>query len=285
MKINFISAAQKPIAEILRLTEEIEKISDAKIEYIHPKLDSRCANDEQFWDRVLNCDILYYRSGMGLSLKNELAKRVNKKKVFIVNKNFVTNPLISNKLYQQLQLNNEELYIPFTLYGYGYDFEEIKQKIGVPFILKKAVGMQGKGVFLINTREEYENQRCSLEGDLLIQKFICNSGDFRVLILDGQVIEIFKRVPSKNNFRANIAQGGYGEIVTDVTLRKELSAIALKVARVFDLDLIGIDLIQSTIDGKIYFIEANENPGWKGIEKFTGTNISRILAEWLISKV
>ena len=72
----------------------------------------------------------------------------------------------------------------------------------------------------------------------------------------------------KNDFRANISQGGKGE---KVELSKEDQDLCIKAAHSIGLNVAGVDLMKNSETGQSYIIEINSNPGVKIID-ITGHN-------------
>jgi len=151
--------------------------------------------------------------------------------------------------------------------------------------MKGAYGIQGKQVFLVHSTEQYVREMDSLRGEILAQELIPNTGDYRVFVIGGRVHEIFKRVPAVGSFKANIFQGGRGETVSDDLLRERLSKIAIRAATALSLDITGIDIIEHQQTGELYFIEANVNPGWKGLDTALGCNTSAVVADWFLERL
>jgi len=69
----------------------------------------------------------------------------------------------------------------------------------------------------------------SPETEIIIQEFISSDGDYRVHVLDDNVIAVMKRIPGKEEFRANYHLGGSVEGLTDVDM--QIKDLAIKAAK------------------------------------------------------
>jgi RimK family alpha-L-glutamate ligase len=279
-----IATTARPIIEVLSLAEELRH-RGCEVSLVSQPVRLSGALDESVFSPYLSSDLLYYRSGLGEVLRIELGKRVEGIKV--INRPYLTVPHQSSKLYQAMRVGGVGVRIPKTIVvsPQTAPYEFLVEELGLPFILKAANGIQGKQVHLINSAEELSGKWPLLSGDVLAQELIPNTGDYRVFVVGGTVFEIFKRVPAEGSFKANVSQGGRGEVVRDEVLRQELSRMAIAVASALELDITGVDIMQHRETGALYFIEANVNPGWKGLDQAVGCNTSAHIADWFLGQL
>lgn len=158
-------------------------------------------------------------------------------KCFVVYKNF---------LKEELQLQSEKL---------G----------GYPIVLKATKGSEGKGVYLLHKFEDLVELYDSLNDDhYFLQEFIPNDFDYRFVIFGEKVCVIKKRVRAKDSaeFRNNVSLGAQVEYIDPATL-PEMCEIALKAARVKNLQVAGVDLVTSNKDNKTYIFEVNPAPAFR----------------------
>ena len=277
-----IGTSAKSIVEVTQLAAELQS-RGCEVTLIHgqPSIDS--ALDESIFTQYLDADLLYYRSGLGDIFRSELGSRIGDQN--IINRIYLTNPYQSNKLYQALTVARCGIVIPKTVLIGGQTYDSLQSQVGETFVMKGAYGIQGKQVFLVHSTEQYVREMDSLRGEILAQELIPNTGDYRVFVIGGRVHEIFKRVPAVGSFKANIFQGGRGETVSDDLLRERLSKIAIRAATALSLDITGIDIIEHQQTGELYFIEANGNPGWKGLDTALGCNTSAVVADWFLERL
>ena len=184
-----------------------------------------------------------------------------------------------DKLYSSQLFSKNGIKIPTT--GFANSPMETKDLIemvnGAPLIIKLLESTQGKGVVLAETNKAAEsviNAFKSLKTNILVQEFIKEAGgkDIRCFVIDGKVVASIERVAVKGEFRANIHQGGTANIVKITSEEKKL---AIKAAKVLDLDVAGVDIIRSN-KGPL-LLEVNSSPGLEGIEKATGKDIASMM--------
>jgi len=150
----------------------------------------------------------------------------------------------------------------------------IKAVGGYPFILKKLKGTQGNAVHLIEDEEKAHRKLGKYirkHHPFLIQEYIKESkgSDLRCFVVGGKVVAAMKRTAAKGDFRANIHAGGHGESIELTAPEREM---AVKAARILNLDVAGVDILQSLSGPKL--LEVNSSPGLQGIEKATGKDVA-----------
>ena len=184
-----------------------------------------------------------------------------------------------DKLYSSQLFSKNGIQIPTT--GFANSPIETNHLIemvnGAPLIIKLLESTQGKGVFLAETNKAAEsviNAFKSLKTNILVQEFIKEAGgkDIRCFVIDGKVVASIERVAVKGEFRANIHQGGSANIAK---ISSEERKLAIKAAKVFNLDVAGVDIIRSN-KGPL-LLEVNSSPGLEGIEKATGKDIASMM--------
>jgi glutathione synthase/RimK-type ligase-like ATP-grasp enzyme len=136
-----------------------------------------------------------------------------------------------------------------------------------PFILKQPDGAFSKGVFKIESLEEFKKVRESMfeKSDLLIaQEFLPTPFDWRVGIIDGQVIYVCKYFMASKHWQIinwdakEKSQEGEVECIAIDQAPSGLLKAALKATSLIGNGLYGVDMKE--IDDKFYVIEINDNP-------------------------
>lgn len=152
---------------------------------------------------------------------------------------------------------------------------------GAPVVVKLLEGTQGIGVILAEstkTAEAIVETLRSKKQNVLIQRFVRESRgrDIRAFVVGGQVIAAVRRIAQGDEFRSNLHRGGRAE---SIVLDAEHEQIALDAARVMELDVAGVDLLESA-DGPLV-MEVNSSPGLEGIETATGIDAAAFIAAHL----
>lgn len=186
------------------------------------------------------------------------------------------------RLYQELQ--NLQLPSPKSFLLSAPDtFLILPPELSFPVVIKKLDSSQGRGVYLVQNKDNLEElRRNHANEDLLLQEWIseAQNTDIRAFIVGEKIVASMKRTAAPEEFRSNIHLGGTGEVCELTDSERQL---ALKVARHLNLEMAGIDFLRSARGSLI--LEANPCPGLEGIEACTGKNLARELALWAEQKV
>jgi len=146
-------------------------------------------------------------------------------------------------------------------------------------IVKPLYEKGGKGIFKIisnekNLDKKIKNTLKKEKLPIVVQKYIpqVKEGDKRIILLDGNPVGIMKRVPRKNEVRANLSRGGNAEKTVFTTRDKFICKKLkpwLKKEEIFfaGIDIIGNYLTEINITSPTGIIEINELEDTQ-IEKF-----------------
>lgn len=158
-----------------------------------------------------------------------------------------------------------------------------------PVVSKVMNASQGDGVVKCDSAEELEktfsdHSDPNYEDFRMVQKFILNDGDYRVLIFCDKIIAIAKRVSKdpKKEFRNNMSKGGRG-FVAD--LPHEASQLALDSVRALEKEMAGVDLIQDKKTGDWYIMEVNSAPQYHYFQEISGTDFPQMLIDKIYSEL
>ena len=157
----------------------------------------------------------------------------------------------------------------------------IKYVGGAPVVVKLLEGTQGLGVVLAETSKAAKSvieAFYGLSANILVQEFIEEAGgaDFRVLVVDGEVVGAMKRQGPEGEFRSNLHRGG---TATVAKLSKKEKNIAIRAAQSLGLNVAGVDLLRSSRGPLV--MEVNSSPGLEGIETATEVDIAGKIIEYV----
>jgi len=200
-------------------------------------------------------------------------------------------PDMACKAWQMLALKTAGIDVPKTVYGsLWYLFEQMRLgTFEFPVILKGSGGDRGTRVFKADNLEQLEKLVRDLrktetdEGKrYMLQEFIPNDGDYRVLVLGEKVLGVMKRSSQdKKEFRNNYSAGGSVEIAN---LPEEIKQLAVKAAKVCGLAVAGVDVAFRDFDTtKPVIWEVNKGPQFKGFMKATGIDVPAEIVKFLVS--
>lgn len=201
----------------------------------------------------------------------------------------------TNKVYLFELLNANKILTPKSQVITEESCDLLTQKMAFPFILKQPDGAFSKGVFKIHNLEEFKKVRTQMfeKSDLLIaQEFLPTPFDWRVGIVDGQVIYVCKYFMATQHWQI-VNWSAHNETTRDGDVESipvdqapsGLLRTALKATSLIGKGLYGVDMKE--IDGKFYVIEINDNPNIDaGIEdKILKDRLYEIIMEVFLNKI
>jgi glutathione synthase/RimK-type ligase-like ATP-grasp enzyme len=167
-----------------------------------------------------------------------------------------------------------------------------------PAIVKLSQGgRHGMGTFWIREMEDIEKLVHVLEGrrekakekgekitpmrGFLIQEYIRNDGDYRVMTVGYKCIGGFKRQVKEEKLILNKSQGNS---VAVKDLPSDVIEIAERAAKVLGVEVAGTDIIRDIKTGELYIVEVNEAPQFKVFEKRTKVNAAGAILTYCKSK-
>jgi glutathione synthase/RimK-type ligase-like ATP-grasp enzyme len=169
-----------------------------------------------------------------------------------------------------LALNN--LLVPKTYFSSNYNQTSIKNAekfLGFPMVIKISKSKKGEGVFLAQDKKEALSiVKNYPEGEILIQEFIPNNYDYRILVLDNSIGCVIKRerTDKKKEFRNNVCLGATEKFLNISTVSTTLKKDAILAAKKSDIQVAGVDIVVSP-DNRNYVLEVNRSPAFTFDEK------------------
>jgi glutathione synthase/RimK-type ligase-like ATP-grasp enzyme len=144
--------------------------------------------------------------------------------------------------------------------------EEIIKKLGLPIVAKELAMQRGKGVFLLKSKKDFAKlpMQDSRGGNnqFLFQKFVDLENEYRILVLGNKAAVWEKKIiTTKGEFRHNISLGATEEFLPIKKIPPMIASIAVKGAKVLNLEVAGVDVATEKRTGKVYLVEVNRGPG------------------------
>ena len=174
--------------------------------------------------------------------------------------------------------------LPSFTTGTAESLEQSVSYIGgeYPVIAKPFIGTHGKGIMLLDTFISLQSAigaMCDVNRDYIVQKYVnlSSSGDVRVIVVGDRAIAGMKRVPQNGEFRSNVHRGGIG---CELIIGRELKDIAVGAARTLNLDVAGVDLVET--GGGYVVLEVNPSPGFEEIEAVTSVHVAETIISFAI---
>ncbi|MBP9709041.1 MAG: ATP-grasp domain-containing protein [Oligoflexales bacterium] len=186
--------------------------------------------------------------------------------IAVVNKNLSEFDTHS-KLSQMSFYSNQGIPVPKTIYTMNPAWHKLTATLGADFVGKPINGSKGDGVVLIKSQKELE--KIEYPSQYIFQAHIINDGDYRVHVFGGEACCLYKRV-RKSGFVNNVSQGAVTEVVTNSLEIAQLVDLAKMTAQVGGFDYVGVDIVRSLVDGKLYVLETNSAPGMYDVQIDSG---------------
>ena len=230
-------------------------------------------------------DLIYYRSGLDDNGDSEkvilLEAFLKDTAVKTVNLHYTKHPLAHSKIYETKRAAQFGLKIPRSVFPPESDFDTISKSLDTPFVSKTDYGTNGKGVRLIRSEAALTPaQQNSPDLPLLFQEFIAHDFEYRVHIMNGEIVCIWKKEPPAGDFRSNEAQGG-AMLTAEDEHTELLTKLATKTYTAFDFDIYVADFMLEKHTNQFYFTEINLNPGWGQTDlDATGVDVIGITADY-----
>lgn len=183
------------------------------------------------------------------------------------------------KLGEFVMMSNKDIPLPDSLFIRHKHIKRLIKKnklpFAFPFIAKSTNGSMGSNNWLIKSSADLEQAMAEAPDSLFVlQEFIPNDFDYRILVFGGIPRMVIKRSRQSNDTHVNnTSKGGDGMFVDLKDMDPKVLDIAIKAAEaVGRTELGGVDIIINSETGKPYVLEVNKSPQ---IE--TGSNVQRKL--------
>jgi ribosomal protein S6--L-glutamate ligase len=162
--------------------------------------------------------------------------------------------------------------------------------LGRDAVVKPLFGSRGRGIERLTSRDQLApylvaaEERPAAAGSppesrgtvCYLQEFISHPGwDVRVLLV-GERAFAMRRVSSVD-WRLNVARGARAEPFAPPA---DWVDLARRAAKKIGTEIAGVDLLP-TRDGRLFVVEINAVPGWRGLEGVVGQDISQAVVEYL----
>ncbi len=155
-------------------------------------------------------------------------------------------------------------------------------ELGEDVVVKPLFGSRGLGATRITDPDIATRVFLTISfyhGVLYLQEFIPHGGsDIRAFVVGDRVVAAMRR--TSTNWKTNVSLGAKP---LSLNLSEELETLAVKAAKVVGCKVTGVDIIEGP-DGPL-IIELNSQPGWKGLQSVTKTNIADEIVSYILSEL
>ncbi len=151
--------------------------------------------------------------------------------------------------------------------------EAIWQAMPLPFVAKAPRASMGEGVWLIETREDWQRY-CEAAHVLYAQEYLPIDRDIRVVIVGDRVVTAYWRHQAPQGFYNNVARGGR---IDNGPVPRAATALALQIARDLDINHAGFDI--AMVGDYPYVLEFNRLFGNQGLNR--GSDLRDAILDYL----
>lgn len=188
------------------------------------------------------------------------------------------------KAYQMLKLSQAKLPVPRSIYGsLEYLEREAIKEFNFPVIIKGSRGDRRSQVFKLFGVDDFkekieelkviENNR---ENKYMLQEYIVNQEDYRIMVIGNKALGVMKRAVGEN--------GRLKNQFSQVDLPKGIEKLAIKAAELCGIAIAGVDIVFRDGDfKKPLFYEINKTPNYSRFVEVTGINVVEEIVKYLDS--
>lgn len=234
-------------------------------------------------EKMKDYDVYFFRNTKNYWEEvNLITSQLNESKIIIDPMVKDGRPSDACKAHQMLALSQAGLPVPKSIYGsLNYLEKEAVKSFEFPLIIKGSRGDRRRQVFKIYGNEDFRIKMEELklieknrENKYMLQEYIINTEDFRVMVLGDKVLGVMRRAIGenpklKNNFEK-----------TD--LPQEIKDLAIEAAKVCGIMIAGVDVVFRDNDfKKPLFFEVNKTPNYNRFVEVTGINVAEEVVKFL----
>lgn len=170
--------------------------------------------------------------------------------------------LLDNKLSTEFLLwCNDLKKWPRTFFGNNKELARRMPELGDRAVMKDNVGAKGRLNFVVKSPSEVETiHQENPDIQFVLQEFIPNDSDLRVLVMNDKVKLVIRRSSTSDSHLNNTSQGGRAEIIPIDSVDAKILKDCIKAAKVSKLQVAGVDIMQDLNTGEYYFLEINNAP-------------------------
>ena len=149
-----------------------------------------------------------------------------------------------------------------------------------PLIVKSASASRGNDNYLVKNYQEMESVIRNLPTKImLIQEFVPNDGDYRIIVMGDEAKLVIHRKSNDDGHLNNTSKGGVAKIINLADFPNEVKDESVKISKLLKREITGVDMIQHSQTGEYYMLEVNNMP-----QLSTGSFVddkARVLSEFL----
>ncbi len=151
--------------------------------------------------------------------------------------------------------------VPHTVWCASDNLDKIAGALTFPLVAKADNGRKGKDNYLVYDFQKLKDiVQSNPDTMYVLQPFIENDGDYRILVLNGKPSLAIHRKGAKGSHLNNTSSGGTASITPVDDLDAKLLKTSVSAARHEELQVAGVDIIIDKQTSKYYVLEVNRAP-------------------------
>ena len=177
------------------------------------------------------------------------------------------NTLCTTKIGELVRMSDNDLPLPRTfMSSYRETLRTFKKRPPIPFplVAKAADTFGGQMNYLVRSYEELRKALADHKDQFFVlQEFIPNNSDYRILVMGGEIKLIMRRTRASDiaSHLNNTSAGAIGELLPIDSLPSQVQRDALRAAELtLRSDFAGVDVMIHSETGQHYILEVNEAP-------------------------
>lgn len=168
---------------------------------------------------------------------------------------------LDGKLYAMWRFWEMGVNIPQTAFGPVEFLAETLPRFGDVAVLKSVNGTKGRDNYLVRSADEIRTITAqNPEVRYILQNFIPNDGDYRIVLLNFEPKLAIYRSANGEDFRNNTSLGGEASLVPLAGIDPKILELAIAAAKALDIKIAGADILQNRETGEYSVLEVNRTP-------------------------
>lgn len=139
-----------------------------------------------------------------------------------------------------------------------------KWQHGYPVIMKGVQSSRGDDNYLVENQKDAHKYAMTMQLDhspwFVIQKFIPNEGDYRIIVMGDKVTAVIHRQSISDSHLNNTSKGGQAKLTDASILPPEIIEQSVRLAALLRREVTGVDMIRETGTSNFYLLEINNMP-------------------------
>lgn len=274
-RVLFVSKKYSPAVE--KMTRRIAQRSGGKLTVDYATYDDMTVRivDQMMSVQVNSTaldlaeyDLVHFKTSLSRDMTAALTRYAEASGVRVLDAESIRHFPTTSKLYEYAILCHEKIAVPDSLFvapvKWGNMYKECVVTLGLPFVMKGIHASKGDMNEVVRDEQSYRRvieEARARDAQLIAQRFVPNSGDYRLLVLGKKLrLAIYRQRQNDSTHLNNTSTGGGAMLVDLRKLPGDVRADALRAAAAMGRDVAGVDYMKNDTDGTWVCLEVNDGP-------------------------